>query len=308
MKLTGVIPACILPMHPDRSIDETAYAAHLEQLVSTPGVRGLTCNGHAAEVSTLSREERRRAVDIAVATVAGRVPVICGVHARDDREAAAYAGDAHAAGADALLVLPPDSLAHDADPAAALRHFEHLASAVPLPLVVFVYPEFTGMQYDARLLERICALDAVVATKEWSLDIRVYERNLGIVRSAGHEVTMLSSFSTNLLPTLALGADGILSGHGSVVAGLQARLFDAVAAGDLATAREIYAPLQKLTAVVYRNPMPNMYARMKEQLVMLGAELTPTVRAPLVPVTEAERTDLRRALSEAGLLPTGARS
>ncbi|TQM13368.1 dihydrodipicolinate synthase family protein [Pseudonocardia kunmingensis] len=308
MKLSGVIPACILPMHPDGSIDETAYAAHLEQLVSTPGVRGLTCNGHAAEVSTLSREERRRAVDIAVATVAGRVPVICGIHARDHREAAAYAGDARAAGADALLVLPPDSLAHDADPAAALRHFEHVASTVPLPLVAFVYPDFTGMQYGAQLLERICTLDAVVAIKEWSLDIRVYERNLGIARSAGHEVTMLSSFSTNLLPTLALGADGILSGHGSVVAGLQAQLYERVAAGDLAGAREVYGPLQTLTAVVYRDPMPNMYARMKEQLVMLGAELTPTVRAPLVPVTEAERADLRRALSEAGLLPAGARS
>jgi 4-hydroxy-tetrahydrodipicolinate synthase len=303
MHLSGVIPACLLPFDAELEIDDAAYRAHLDWLVSTPGVAAVTCNGHAAEVSSLSREERRRAVAVAAETVAGRVPVISGLYADDARDGVPLAQDAHRAGADALLVMPPNALAYDADPAAAPRYFAQLAAAVPLPIVAFVYPHDTGFQYSGEVLERLCALDAVVAVKEWSLDIRVHERNREIVGSANHPVSLLSSFSTNLLPALASGADGVLSGHGSVIAALQVALFDAVRAGDLESARETYARVQRLTAVVYRDPMPNMYARMKEQLVMLGHQLTTAVRRPLVPVTESERADLRRALVDAELLP-----
>lgn len=303
MNLTGVIPACILPFDADLEVDEPAYRSHLDWLASTPGVAAVTCNGHAAEVSSLSREERRRAVAVAVETVADRMPVISGLYADDARDGVPLAQDAHRAGAGALLVMPPNSLAYEADPAAAYSYFERLAAAVPLPLVAFVYPQQTGFQYSADLMKRICELDAVVAVKEWSLDIRVHERHYEIVKSASHPVSLLTSFSTNLLPALAGGADGILSGHGSVIAGLQVSLFKAVSAGDLASARETYARVQRLTEVIYRDPMPNMYARMKEQLIMLGHQLTRAVRRPLVPVSESEREDLRRALADADLLP-----
>jgi 4-hydroxy-tetrahydrodipicolinate synthase len=113
---------------------------------------------------------------------------------------------------------------------------------------------------------------------------------------------MLTSFSTNLLPALAVGADGILSGHGSVVVALHVQLLDEVGRGDLTAARSTYERLQHLTRVVYRDPMPNMYARMKEQLVMLGHRLQPVVRPPLRPVSEDERARLRQALVDAGLL------
>jgi 4-hydroxy-tetrahydrodipicolinate synthase len=303
MNVTGVVPACILPLDTELQIDEPAYRSHLDWLASTPGVAAVTCNGHAAEVSSLSREEKRRTVAVAAETVAGRVPLISGLYADDARDGVPLAQDAHRAGADALLVMPPNSLAYDADPQAAYRYFERLSAAVPLPLVAFVYPQQTGFQYPAHLVKRICDLDSVVAVKEWSLDIRVHERHYEIVKSANHPVSLLTSFSPNLLPALVSGADGILSGHGSVIAGLQVAMFEAVSSGDLNSARETYARVQRLTKVIYRDPMPNMYARMKEQLIMLGHQLSPAVRRPLVPVTESERRDLRRALMDAGLLP-----
>jgi 4-hydroxy-tetrahydrodipicolinate synthase len=301
MLLTGVVPANVLPFRDNLSIDEDGYRAHLERLAGTPGVGGVTCNGHAGEVASLDRGERRRATSIAVEVVGGRVPVVCGIYAEDEHDAAQQARDAAADGADALLVMPPNSITC-ASVDVAVEHFTHIASAVSLPLVVFVYPEWTGLQYGAKLLERLVTLDAVVAVKEWSLDIATYERNLGIVRAADHAVAMLSSFSTHLLPTLALGADGILSGHGSVIAPLQVELFGQVADGDLGRARATYARIQELTRVVYRGPMPNMYARMKEQLVMLDEPLGPAVRAPLRRVSDDERSTLRQALVRAGLL------
>lgn len=305
MQLKGAIPACILPFQEDADlrIDEAAYREHLDGLVAVRGIGAVTCNGHAAEVASLNDEERRRAVAIAVETVAGRVPVVSGIFADDHRDAIRLGRDAQQAGADALLVMPPNSLACDADPQAAYRHFARLAAAVPLPLVVFVYPKSTGFQYDTSLLARICEIDSVVAVKEWSLDIGVSERNYETVKAAGHPVSFLTSFSPNLLPVLACGADGILSGHGSVIADLHVRLLDAVSRADLDDARATYARIQHLTKVVYRDPMPNMYARMKEQLIMLGHRLSPAVRPPLVPVTAEERGDLERSLRAADLLP-----
>ena len=303
MLLTGVIPANILPFDDDLQIDEAAYRDHLSSLVEVDGVDGVTCNGHAAEVSSLDHAERQRALRIAVETVAGRVPVISGLFAGDEADALDQARIAADTGADALLVFPPEFFRYSDDPDLPRQYFAMLAKEVPIPLVAFMYPAFTGMTYLPEQLEAICAVDSVVAVKDWSLDIAGYERNLEIAHSAPHAVSLLSSFSTHLLPSLAVGADGILSGHGSVIAPLQVELFRAVREGDLETSRRVYARIQHLTRVIYRDPMPNMYSRMKEQLVMLGASMTAKVRAPLRGVSDDERSSLRLALEAADLLP-----
>jgi 4-hydroxy-tetrahydrodipicolinate synthase len=303
VRLSGAIPANVLPLRADLSVDIPAYRQHLDHLAGTSGVGGVVCNGHAAEVTSLSREERRLAVAVAVETVAGRVPVIAGVHADNYRDAIECARDAQFEGADGLLVFPAPVLGVGGDQGMAYRHIAEVASAVSLPVVVFAYPSFTGMAYAPRTLARLCELDAVVAVKEWSLDLRVHENTLEIVRGAGHPVALLTSFSTNLLPALAAGADGILSGHGSVIANLHAQLLCHVRDNELAAAQALYGRIQLLTRVIYRDPMANMYARMKEHLIMLGHNMSPAVRPPLEPVSGDERAELRRALVAAGLLP-----
>jgi 4-hydroxy-tetrahydrodipicolinate synthase len=303
LRLRGSIPANVLPFTEDLEIDEANYRRHLDWLASRKGVGGITCNGHAGEVSTLSREERRRAVAIAAETVNRRVPLIAGVYAENATQAIEFGRDAQAEGADALLVFPPNALLFGGTPEMAIRHFASLAEAVPLPLVLFMYPAFTRMQYDEETLLRICeTVPSVVAVKEWSLDIRIYERNLRALRSLGRHVALLSSFSTNLLPSLELGADGILSGHGSVIADLQAELLEAVWQHDASRAHALYERIQKLTRVIYRDPMVDMYTRMKEQLVMLGRQERAIVRPPLLPLGDRERSALRQALVDAELL------
>jgi len=299
--LNGVIPANVLPLDDDLSIDEAAYRAHIRTLAEVPGVVAVTCNGHAAEVASLTRDERRTAVALACES-AGTTPVVAGIHAENHAQAIGYARDAAAEGAAALLVFPLPALALGGSQEMGYRHVAELASAVDLPLVVFSYPEFTGMAYDLDTLGRICAIESVAAVKEWTLDLRKHEDTRRLLAALDHPVFLLTSFSTNLLPALASGADGILSGHGSVIAGLHAGLLDAVRAGDLAEAERRYARIQILTRVIYRAPMANMYARMKEHLIMLGHKMGPAVRPPLEPVGDTERRELRRALTDAGLV------
>jgi 4-hydroxy-tetrahydrodipicolinate synthase len=302
VRLGGAIPANVLPMRADLSLDVPAYRKHIDHLVSTPGVGAVVCNGHAAEVTSLDRDERRLAVAVAAETTAGRVPVIAGVHADNYRDAVGAARAAKSEGADGLLVFPAPVLALGGDQDMGYRHVAEIATAVDLPIVVFSYPSFTGMAYQPATLARLCELDSVVAVKEWSLDLRVHERSLEIVRGCGHPVALLTSFSTNLLPALVAGADGILSGHGSVIADLQALLLSQVKNHELAAAQALYQRIQLLTKVIYRDPMANMYARMKEHLIMLGHEMSPAVRPPLEVVSDQERTELREALVAAQLL------
>jgi 4-hydroxy-tetrahydrodipicolinate synthase len=113
---------------------------------------------------------------------------------------------------------------------------------------------------------------------------------------------MLSSFTMSLMATFLLGADGAISGMGSVAADLQAELLEACAKGDLDGARRINDQLDPLVRVFYAPPFVDMHNRMKEALVLLGRIPAAHVRPPLTTVSPAEREAIRRALAGSGLL------
>ncbi|HEV8440410.1 MAG TPA: dihydrodipicolinate synthase family protein [Methylomirabilota bacterium] len=300
----GCLPANILPFTADLRIDEAAYRKHLRWLTDTRGVTGIVANGHAAEVSSLSREERRRALDIARDEIGSAVPVIAGVYADGTQEAVELARDAKAAGADGLLVFPPTLFMWGAQikPDMALRHFSTLADAVDLPLIVFEYPPASGIGYTPETLAELCKIPSVAGVKDWSNDIVAYEKNLRALRASGRPVAMLSAFTMSLMATFLLGADGCISGMGSVTADLQASLLAAVKAADLSEAHRINERLLPLVNVFYAPPFVDMHNRMKEALVILGRIPAAHVRPPLTPISDDERYRIRLALRAARLL------
>jgi 4-hydroxy-tetrahydrodipicolinate synthase len=113
---------------------------------------------------------------------------------------------------------------------------------------------------------------------------------------------MLSSFTMSLMSTVLLGADGAISGMGSVTADLQSELFAACQKGDLEGARRLNDRLEPLVRVFYAPPFVDMHNRMKEALVLLGRIPAAHVRPPLTPVSQAERQAIGRALAAAGPL------
>ncbi len=304
-KFHGVIPANLLPFKPDLSIDEAAYRKHLRWLADTPWVTAITANGHAAEVSSLSREERRLALEIALDEVGDRVTLIAGVYSDGTQEAIELARDAKVAGASGILVFPPTLFMWGAQekPAMALRHFSAIAKAVDIPIVVFEYPPASGIGYSPETLAKLAMIPLVVAVKDWSNDIVAFEQNLRALRATGRPVALLSSFTVSLMASFVLGADGCISGMGSVAADLQADLFAAVQKGDLEGARRINDRLAPLVRVFYAPPFVDMHNRMKEALVLLDRIPHAVVRPPLTPVNDEERGRIKQALQAAGLLP-----
>ena len=138
--------------------------------------------------------------------------------------------------------------------------------------------------------------------KDWSNDIVAFERNLRALRATGRPVAMLSSFTMSLMATFLLGADGAISGMGSVAADLQAELFELCQKGDLDGARRVNDRLDPLVRVFYAPPFVDMHNRMKEALAILGRIPAAHVRPPLTPVSDAERAAIGRALRAAGLM------
>ena len=303
LTFSGVMPANVLPFGTDLSIDEPAYRRHLRWLADTHGVTGIVANGHAAEVSSLTREERRRALAIALDEIAGQCPVVAGVYSDGTREAVELARDARAAGAAGLLVFPPTLFMWGAQqkPDMVVRHFSEIAAGVDLPIIVFEYPPTSGIGYAPETLARLTEIPRVAGVKDWSNDIVAFERNLRALRATGRPVAMLSSFTMSLMATFLLGADGAISGMGSVAADLQAELFALCQKGDVDGARRVNDRLDPLVRVFYAPPFVDMHNRMKEALVILGRIPAAHVRPPLTPVSEAERAAIGGALRAAGL-------
>jgi len=304
LKFSGTMPANILPFTAELAIDEAAYRRHLRWLADTRGVTGIVANGHAAEVSSLNREERKRSLAIALDEVAGACPVFAGVYSDGTAEAVELARDAKRAGAAGVLVFPPTLFMWGAQlkPDMVLRHVSEIAAGADLPIIVFEYPPASGIGYAPETLARLCEIPQVAGVKDWSNEIVAFERNLRAIRATGRPVAVLSSFTMSLMSSFLLGADGAISGMGSVAADLQAELFEACAKGDLDGARRLNDRLEPLVRVFYAPPFVDMHNRMKEALVLLGRIPAAHVRPPLTPVPRAEREGIRRALAASGLL------
>src|SRR5918997_602735 len=178
--LKGVIPANLMAFNADLEIDERNYRRHIRYLVDTPGVTGLTTNAHASEVATLTLEEQQRSLYITLDEVAEKVPVVCGVYEDGTHKAAKITKMAESQGADCLLVFPSAvyDFGHQLRPEMAYRYIATIAEVTSLPIIVFVYPASSGLHIPTDSLVKICSeIDNVVAIKEWSNDINVYERN-----------------------------------------------------------------------------------------------------------------------------------
>ncbi len=302
----GVIPAALLPFNEDLSIDEASYRAHLSDLAAVEGISAITTNAHASEVAACTFDEQRRVLAITQDEIGARVPIINGVYVESALEGARIAKMADAGGASALLVFPSGVFSFGQRAEMAVDHFKRIADVTDLPLIIFQYPLAGGQGYPlATLLKIIEAVPTVRAIKDWSANPQLHERQIRVLQSRARPINVLTTHSAWLMSSLVLGCNGLLSGSGSVIASLQAQLFRAVQANDLAAARRINDRIWPTAEVFYTEPFVDMHNRMKEALVLMGKLPRATVRPPLAKLSAAEIGRIREALVAAGLLDTG---
>lgn len=302
----GVIPACLTPFDAKLDIDERAYRKHVEDLAGVDGVTAITTNGHAGEVSCLTPEEQRRAIALTKEAAGGKVKTVAGIYTNSSLEAARLAQTAQREGADGLLVFPPDilSLGGHLRPASMLEHMRRITDASDLPIILFQLPQGSNLSFPLESLLALCErFPQIRAIKDQIGDGKLHERQLRELAKLSTPVNVLTTHSTWLLGSLAMGCQGVLSGAGSVIANLQAGMFRAVQKGDLKAAQRINDRIFPTVRAFYDAPLFDQHNRMKEALVLLGRLGAAHVRPPLVKLEPAEIAKIAAMLRDAGLTP-----
>jgi 4-hydroxy-tetrahydrodipicolinate synthase len=308
-KPQGVIPATLLILNEDMSIDEKQTRKHLADCALVDGVSAVTVNGHASEVHACDFEEQKRILATSLQEVGDKVPLINGIYADGSLEAAKLAGMAGKEGASALLVFPPNSMQMGGQlrPEMAIEHYKRIAGATDLPIIAFQYPMGGGLGYTFdTLLKLFEAVPTIQAIKDWSNDAMLHEKHIRTFQSLSRPINVLTTHSSWLMASLTMGANGLLSGSGSVIADLQVALFRAVKAGDLTRAQAINDRIYPLAQAFYAPPFLDMHNRMKEALVMLGRVDKAVVRPPLIKISAEEQARIKAALQAARITNVGA--
>ena len=303
--LEGIIPAVIVPMNQDFSIDFEAFRRYLEWVISQ-GAIGLAVNVDTGEGPYLTPDERLRVIRVAREVANGQCAIIAGVGGPGTLNAVANAESAREAGADALLVFPtPAFLNEPLDELIPYEYHKAIAEASGLPVIVFqLGPIFGGVNYPAHALAKVLELTQVIGLKDASFDAQRFVLTREIVMQAGHPVTLLSGNDNFLLESFLLGAKGGLLGYGAVGVGLLVEMLAAVQNKAFDQAAAMQARVQGFCDYIYSRPIGDYRARCKVALVHMGL-LTPEqtyVRPPYLSLWATEKNAARLAVEKAGIL------
>ena len=304
IQLEGVIPATLIAFNEDFQIDEKASREHIRECALTPRISAVTVNGHSSEIHACSFDEQKKILNFSLDEIGDIVPIINGVYADGSIEAAKIAKMSDTNGASALLCFPPQSMSMGGylRPEMAVEHFSRIADATDLPLICFNYPSSGNLSYPFEtLLELFEKVPTIKAIKDWSNEPMLHEKHIKTFQNLPNPVNVLTTHSSWLMSSLVMGAKGLLSGAGSVIASLQVDLFFSIKNKDLETAQKINEKIYPLVQAFYAPPFLDMHNRMKETLVLLGIMDKAVVRPPLMKLSEKEINSLRQAISLSGL-------
>ena len=230
---TGVGTALVTPFTSSGAVDE-AGVRRLARRQIDAGVHFLVPCGTTGEAPTLSAGEKRRVVELVVAEAGGRVPVLAGAGGYDTREVVESARAMHEAGVDGLLSVTP--YYNKPTPDGLFRHYEAIAAATPLPIVVYNVPGRTGCNVDPATLVRLASIPHVVGVKEASGNMaQICE----VLKAVGPDFLVLSGDDALALPAMAVGARGVISVASNEAPGEMARLVEAAERNDFAAARDL---------------------------------------------------------------------
>jgi len=247
----GVFPAIITPFLKDESLDEEGLKKNIKYLSST-GISGIVPCGTTGESATLTFEEHKRVVEIAVE--ASTVSVIAGTGSNNTREALELTRHAAEAGADAALLITP--YYNKPSEKGMFEHFKAIAEKCDIPIVLYNVPKRTGINLNPDLVAKLSKIKNIVAIKEASADLS--QQSKIIEQTRGSDFVVLSGDDDLTLPTMALGARGVVSVVANVAPKKTVAMVNAALKGDFETARAIHYELLPLVRAMFleTNPIP----------------------------------------------------
>ena len=289
---TGCGTALITPFRTDLSLDEDALRRLVRRQIEA-GINFLVPCGTTGESPTLTRAEHLRVVEITLEEAKGKAPVVAGAGGYHTAEVIELAKELRHMGVDGILSVTP--YYNKPTQEGLYQHYKAIASAVPLPIVVYSVQGRTGCNVEPATMRRLAAIDNIVAIKEAS-------GNIGQVAQMAHQlperIHILSGDDAVTIPLMALGGRGVISVVSNQIPAEMARLACLALAGDFAGARALqkqWLPLMEVN-FIESNPIP-----VKAAMAAMGL-IEPVWRLPMCPPSEASRTKIEGVLQSTGLL------
>lgn len=289
----GSITALVTPFRQDGSLDKEAFRSFVDWQICE-GSSGIVPVGTTGESPTLSHEEHREVVQLAVEAAAGRVPVIAGAGSNSTREAIGFAEHAEKVGADAVLVVTP--YYNKPNQRGLYEHYAAIARSTSLPIIIYNIPPRSVIDMTPETMGRLAAeFSNIVGVKDATAKVdRVSEQRA----TCGADFIQLSGEDASALGFNAHGGVGCIS----VTANVAPRLCAEFQAASLAAQRDRAIALQDRLMPLHRalfiepNPAGAKYA-----LSRLG-RMENTLRQPLCTVEAATAAVIDSALKHAGLM------
>ncbi len=287
MKFKGVLTALVTPFK-NGEVDEAALRRHIQFQIEG-GVDGIVPCGTTGESPTLSHDEHKRVVSIAVEEAKGRVAVLAGAGSNSTREAIALTVHAKKAGADGVLAVTP--YYNKPTPEGLYLHYKAISEAADIPIVLYNIPGRCGINILPETMARLAEIPGVAGVKEAAGDVGQMIR---IIELCGPDFLVTSGDDGLTLPLLAVGGHGVISVASNIIPGPMAEMSRAWEKGETAKARELFFKMLPLFKALFveANPMP-----VKAALAMMG-RIEPETRLPMCDVRPATAELLKPLLKE----------
>jgi 4-hydroxy-tetrahydrodipicolinate synthase len=285
----GIVASSVTPFRGEGEMDLQLLKPHIDWLIAE-GANGLSPLGSSGEFCALEIEQRKRVLENVIELNDGRVALWAGTHHYSTRATIELSKHAAAAGADALLIVPPYYMAPTAEQ--AMNHYRHIAGAVDLPIILYHNVPLTCIDLKTDQLLTLFREGAIAAVKMSNPEP---DRICQLLQESDGGLRVYCGIDSVAFEGLCHGAHGWISGIPSIVPRAARALYEAIAVrGDLPAARKQWRLLSQLMRLEFsaysnRGQGPHWFSVMKTTLNLIG----PPVGDPQLPVQplQADRLD-----------------
>jgi 4-hydroxy-tetrahydrodipicolinate synthase len=291
---TGCGTALMTPFSADGSVDEGTLRRLVKRQIDA-GINFLVPCGTTGESPTLQRREHVRVVEITLEEAKGKVPVLGGAGGNNTAEVIELAGELRHLGVDGILSVTP--YYNKPTQEGLYQHYKAIATAVPLPIVVYSVQGRTAVNVEPATMKRLAEIDNIVGVKEASGNI---SQMASVLHQVPESFNVLSGDDAITIPVIALGGRGVISTVANEIPGEMTKLTRSAMAGDFAGARSIqrrWLPLMEMN-FIESNPIP-----LKAAMAMMGL-CEPVWRLPMCAPAAQSQAKIEAVLRQVGLLPS----
>lgn len=288
-EIKGIIVPILTPMHEDETVNYEELVNQIERLIAA-GVHGIFVFGTNGEGYILDEEEKAEIIRVAVKTVNGRVPVYAGTGCVSTRDTIRMSRKAKELGADVLSIITPSFAA--ASQEELIRHYETVANAVDMPILLYNIPARTGNALAPATVQKLSQVANIVGAKDSSGNFDNILQYIEKTRGGDKPFAVLSGNDSLILWTLLAGGNGAIAGCANVFPHTMVSIYEKFIAGDLEGARKAQDSIRPFRDVFkFGNPNTIVKTAVKELGYPVGL-----CRAPFNSLSPAGLDALRKAL------------